>query len=171
MVITKKIVYEIDRIPKCCEECAAYSSKVSLLDHEIRYIPDCDFGYMDGGFMQGFDAGKAYEGCRLRMDERIRLAGAQVVDKQVYDDLYAKYCKLAELHSVELSKLIEAIREFKAADSEPIRHGIWMCAESGPDIVCSACKTEFNDEIQFIKWTSEMPKRCPECGAHMTRGW
>ncbi len=65
---------------------------------------------------------------------------------------------------------VKDIDEAPTIEAEPVRHGEWI--EDGTNIVCSVCKTEFSDEIAFMKRTidPEKPKRCPECGAKMEGG-
>lgn len=50
-------------------------------------------------------------------------------------------------------------------DVEIVRHGHWI--ENRMNWVCSACGTEFTDELPFITHPNEMPIGCPKCRARM----
>lgn len=62
----------------------------------------------------------------------------------------------------EVPKFIDRARTIK-----PVRHGRWI--ESTTDLICSACKTVFNDELAWMcrDYTYGNPRYCPYCGAKM----
>lgn len=58
--------------------------------------------------------------------------------------------------------LVTDIREMKAADVAPVRHGRWLTNSDRPDtLICSMCKCGFD------MWKHDPHNYCPNCGAKM----
>ncbi len=55
-------------------------------------------------------------------------------------------------------------------EAEPVRHGRWI--ENRTDLICSACRWEYSDELRFMSHhgldaVEEAFAYCPHCGARM----
>ena len=63
------------------------------------------------------------------------------------------------------SPTIKTIKDFPAADVQPIRHGRWTYPYKDKDInQCSECRSYVQDKISNVH---EMFAYCPFCGARM----
>ena len=62
--------------------------------------------------------------------------------------------------------LIEMIiKDFPAADVEPVKHGEWVAVECGT--FCTNCKRVFDHHFQIPHHVCKELIRCPDCGAIM----
>ena len=59
---------------------------------------------------------------------------------------------------------IRDIKDIKAADVQPVKHGEWKINSDGYYPYCSVCGTAA-DQL-----TKHLTKHCPECGARMDGG-
>lgn len=95
------------------------------------------------------------------IDERHLLTLLNLWRKQV-DERGTHYTQ-----SQWLGRVIEEINTMPTVEANPVVHGEWL--EKSMDYVCSQCKTEFHDDIEWIQGEHKLPNFCPECGADMRK--
>lgn len=72
MVKHRKIVaYYLDRYPKYCKECPAFSCSPYRCHNEVGMVADCELGYMAGRDMRDFTGTWLFDDCRIWRDNRV----------------------------------------------------------------------------------------------------
>ena len=64
--------------------------------------------------------------------------------------------------NLRCAQLLEAILEAPAVD--PVVHAMWIAEYR---VTCSACETQFDDDIYWVQGDFIAPQYCPHCGAKM----
>lgn len=72
--------------------------------------------------------------------------------------------KCLECNSHNKCQLREAIDYADTIDAVPVVHARWIAEYRA---ICSACKTQFDDDMFWIQGEFITPNYCPNCGAKM----
>ena len=82
---------------------------------------------------------------------------AEYVTKKQVIDWYRPYGQTDE--PIPLETLVSDLRDMKAADVAPVRHGKWLCVDTDTEqfFLCNMCKKK-------EYWESDY---CPNCGCKM----
>ena len=82
---------------------------------------------------------------------------AEYVTKEQVIDWYRPYGQTDE--PIPFENLVSDLRDMKAADVAPVRHGRWLCVDTDTEqfFLCNRCKKKEYWESNY----------CPNCGAIM----
>ena len=82
---------------------------------------------------------------------------AEYVTKEQVIDWYRPYGQTDE--PIPFETLVSDLRDMKAADVAPVRHGRWLCVDTDTEqfFLCNRCKKKEYWESNY----------CPNCGAKM----
>ena len=82
---------------------------------------------------------------------------AEYVTKEQIIDLYRPYGQTDD--PIPFETLVSDLRDMKAADVAPVRHGRWLCVDTDTEqfFLCNRCKKK-------EYWESDY---CPNCGSRM----
>ena len=82
---------------------------------------------------------------------------AEYVTKEQVIDWYRPYGQTDE--PIPFETLVSDLRDMKAADVAPVRHGRWLCVDTDTEqfFLCNRCKKK-------EYWESDY---CPNCGCRM----
>ena len=85
---------------------------------------------------------------------------AEYVTKKQVIDWYRPYGQTDE--PIPFETLVSDLRDMKAADVAPVRHGRWLCVDTDTEqfFLCNRCKKKEYWESNY----------CPNCGAKMDGG-
>lgn len=80
------------------------------------------------------------------------------------------------LDDKEKATVLSFLIKLPTADVEEVRHGMWVeykCPRHDPHglkvCMCTACEEGWDKEDLMRAGKGCLPKRCPKCGAHMTK--
>ena len=88
---------------------------------------------------------------------------AEYVTKEQVIDWYRPYGQTDE--PIPFETLVSDLRDMKAADVAPVRHGRWKCNKP-----CPVCGGDRFDGLDADIWADWEPPYCPNCGAKMDGG-
>ena len=82
---------------------------------------------------------------------------AEYVTKEQVIDWYRPYGQTDE--PIPFETLVSDLRDMKAADVAPVRHGRWLCVDTDTEqfFLCNRCKKKEYWESNY----------CPNCGCKM----
>ena len=82
---------------------------------------------------------------------------AEYVTKEQVIDWYRPYGQTDE--PIQFETLVSDLRDMKAADVAPVRHGRWLCVDTDTEqfFLCNRCKKKEYWESNY----------CPNCGCKM----
>ena len=85
---------------------------------------------------------------------------AEYVTKEQVIDWYRPYGQTDE--PIPFETLVSDLRDMKAADVAPVRHGRWLCVDTDTEqfFLCNRCKKKEYWESNY----------CPNCGCLMKEG-
>ena len=85
---------------------------------------------------------------------------AEYVTKEQVIDWYRPYGQTDE--PIPFETLVSDLRDMKAADVAPVRHGKWLCVDTDTEqfFLCNRCKKKEYWESNY----------CPNCGCLMDGG-
>ena len=95
-------------------------------------------------------------GCGPENGKKV-LTMAEYVTKEQVIDWYRPYGQTDE--PIPFETLVSDLRDMKAADVAPVRHGRWLCVDTDTEqfFLCNRCKKKEYWESNY----------CPNCGAKM----
>ena len=95
-------------------------------------------------------------GCGPETGKKV-LTMAEYVTKEQVIDWYRSYGQTDE--PIPFETLVSDLRDMKAADVAPVRHGKWLCVDTDTEqfFLCNRCKKK-------EYWESDY---CPNCGCKM----
>lgn len=79
---SKSVSFILERYPHYCAECPAFRQTEYRCHNESGMCGGCELGYMAKADMRDFYGLRIWQGCRMRMDKRVKIAG-EVADDAV----------------------------------------------------------------------------------------
>lgn len=86
---------------------------------------------------------------------------AEYITKEQVIDWYRPYGHMDK--PIQFEILVSDLRDMKAADVAPVRHGRWI----NGDQYCPICKKDKFRGLDADIWSDWKPDYCPNCGARM----
>ena len=87
------------------------------------------------------------------------------------DELDVDTCKECAADHRQLAEWLKELKERRAANVQPIKHGRWICNEElyyNGMTKCSCCNEEYyTEDIQNLQGDLRTVNYCPNCGADM----
>ena len=80
----------------------------------------------------------------------------------------AEHCEPVTIQIME--RFIRYVKEFPAADVQPVKHGRWITWDDSGFTKCSCCNSEYYIvDLQTVGDSEGFVNFCPNCGARMER--